>query len=60
MTITTLITVNAVLAAIITYGVVFLHAHSVQHDRRHAQGHLLSRRSLQAVEPARERDRIAA
>lgn len=57
MTLTTLITVNAVLAAIIVYGIVFLHAHSVRHDRRHAKGHL---RSLRAVEPARERDRIAA
>ncbi len=57
MTLTTLMTVNAVLAAIIVYGVVFLHAHGVRHDRRHTKGHL---RSLRAVEPARERDRIAA
>ncbi len=58
MTLTTLITANAVLAAIILYAVVFLHAHGVRHDRRHSQGHL--RRPLRTVEPVRERDRIAA
>jgi hypothetical protein len=57
MTITTLITVNAVLAAVVLYGIAFLLAHSVRHDRRHSLGHL---RSLRAAEPARERDRIAA
>jgi nitrogen fixation-related uncharacterized protein len=58
MTLTTLITVNAVLAAIILYAIVWLHAHGVRHDHRHAESHLGS--SLQAAEPARERDRIAA
>ena len=57
MTLTTLITVNAVLAAIVAYGIVLLHAHSVRHDRRHALGH---QRSLQAVPAERDRDRIAA
>ena len=57
MTVTTLITVNAVLAAIVVYAVVLLHAHSVRHDRRHALKH---QRSLQALEPERSRDRIAA
>ena len=57
MTLTTLITVNAVLAAIVLYGIAFLLAHSVRHDPRHALGHV---RSLRAVEPVRERDRIAA
>ena len=57
MTLTTLITVNAVLAAIVLYSSAFLLAHSVRHDRRHALGHL---RSLRAADPVRERDRIAA
>ena len=54
MTLTTLITVNAVLAAIVAYGIVWLHAHGVRHDRRHAAAHL---RSLRAVQPGRERER---
>ena len=58
MTLTTLITVNAVLAAIVVYGIVLLHAHSVRHDRRHAL-------EPPAVAPGRwsrraSRDRIAA
>jgi hypothetical protein len=57
MTVTTLITVNAVLAAIVVYAVVLLHAHGVRHDRRHALRH---RASLRALEPERSRDRIAA
>jgi len=57
MTLTTLITVNAVLAAIVLYAIVLLHAHSVRHDRRHTLGH---QRSLRALERERNRDRIAA
>jgi hypothetical protein len=59
MTITTLITVNAVLAAIIVYAIAWLHAHGVRHDRRHAESHL---GPLRAVEPVRmrEHDRVAA
>jgi hypothetical protein len=57
MTLTTLITVNAVLAALVCFTVVWLHAHGVRHDRGHAQSHL---RSLRAVEPVREHDQIAA
>ena len=57
MTLTTLITVNAVLAAIVVYGVVWLLAHSVGHDRRHTEHHLQSRTG---VEPVRDRDQIAA
>ena len=54
MTLTTLITVNAVLAAIVAYGIVFLLSHGIRHDRRHNRSHL---RPVRAVEPARERDR---
>ena len=54
MTLTTLIALNAVLAAIIVYAVVYLHSHSVRHDRRHALSHL---RSLRAVEQDRDRNR---
>ncbi len=57
MTLTTLITLNAVLAAIVFYGIVLLHAHSIRNDRRHALSH---QRSLTALEPERSRDRIAA
>jgi hypothetical protein len=57
MTVTTLITVNAVLAAIVVYAVVLLHAHSVRHDRRHALRH---QRSLLQLAQERSRDRIAA
>jgi hypothetical protein len=57
MTLTTLITVNAVLAALVSFTIVWLHAHGVRHDRGHAQSHL---RSLRAVEPVREHDQIAA
>jgi hypothetical protein len=57
MTVTTLITVNAVLAAIVVYAVVLLHAHSVRHDRRHALRH---QRSLLQSAQERSRDRIAA
>ena len=57
MTLTTLITVNAVLAAIIIYGIVFLHAHGVRHDRRHAEHHV---GPLREAEPVRERERLAA
>jgi hypothetical protein len=57
MTLTTLITVNAVLAAIVLYGIALLLAHGVRHDRWHSLGHT---RSLRVAAPARERDRIAA
>jgi hypothetical protein len=57
MTLTTLITVNAVLAAIVVYGIVWLLAHSVSRDRRHAESHLWSRK---AAEHVRERNQIAA
>ena len=57
MTLTTLITVNAVLAAIVVYGIVWLLAHSVSRDRRHAESHLRSRK---AVEHVRGRSQIAA
>ena len=57
MTLTTLITVNAVLAALVLFTIVWLHAHGVRHDLRHAQSHL---RSLRAVEPVRDYDQIAA
>ena len=57
MTLTTLITVNAALAAIVAYAVVLFHAHAVRHDRRHSRRHL---GSLRAVETARDRDKIAA
>lgn len=54
MTLTTLIALNAVFAAIVIYPVAFLHAHSVRQDRRHALSHL---RSLRAVELDRDRNR---
>lgn len=57
MTLTTLITVNAVLAALVFYAIVLLHAHGVRHDRRHALGH---QRALRSLEAERSRDRIAA
>ncbi len=56
MTLITLIIVNAVLAAAACYGIVFLHAHGIRHDRRHAQAH---QRSRQAFEPE-WRDQLAA
>jgi hypothetical protein len=55
MALTTVITVNALLAALVVFTIVWLHAHGIRHDRRHAQGHL---RLQQAVEPAREQDRM--
>jgi hypothetical protein len=57
MTLTTLITVNAVLGAITTYGIVWLLATGIGHDRRQAEHHL---RSLTSVEPVRDRDQVAA
>ena len=51
MTLTTLITVNAVLGALVVYGIVLLHAHGIRHGREEAQVHAL---------PEREQDRIAA
>ena len=57
MTLTTLITVNAVLSAIVVYGVVRLLAHSVGHDRRNTEHDL---RSLTTVESLGSGDQIAA
>jgi 4-hydroxy-3-methylbut-2-enyl diphosphate reductase IspH len=57
MSLTTLIIVNAVLAAIVIWGIVVLHAHGVRHDRRHAERHL-GAKTMDAAVP--ERERIAA
>jgi len=57
MTLTTLITVNAALGAIISYGILWLLARGIGHDRPHAEHHL---RSLTAAEPVRDRDQVAA
>jgi hypothetical protein len=51
MTLTTLITLNAVLGAIVVYGIVLLHAHGIRRGREEAQVRAL---------PERDRDRIAA
>jgi hypothetical protein len=57
MSLTTLIIVNAVLAALVIWGIVVAHAHSVRHDRRHAEQHL---GATTAATAAPERERIAA
>jgi hypothetical protein len=51
MTLTTLITVNAVLGAIVVYGIVLLHAHGIRRGREEAQVRAL---------PERDQQRIAA
>lgn len=55
MTLTSLILVNAVLAAVVLYSISFLLSHSVRHDRRHYLSHI---RSLRPA--GRERARLAA
>jgi len=57
MTILTLITVNAVLAALAVYGIVFLLHHGIRSDVRAVEQHLKS--ALHRL-PERERDRLAA
>jgi hypothetical protein len=57
MSLTTLIIVNAVLAAIVIWGIIVLHAHGVRHDQRHAEGHVGAQTAAAA---APERERIAA
>jgi hypothetical protein len=51
MSLTTLITVNAVLGALVVYGIVLLHAHGIRHGRVEAQ--------VQAL-PERDDERLAA
>jgi hypothetical protein len=53
MTLTTLITVNAILGAAVVYGLVLLLAHGIRTDRAAAPARV---RAL----PRRDRDRIAA
>ena len=53
MTLTTLITVNAVLGAVVVYGLVLLHAHGIRQGRVEAEAHV---RRL----PERDEDRLAA
>ena len=57
MTLLTLITVNAILAAAVVYGIVFLLGHGIRSDVKGVEQHLKA-----AVHrlPHRERDRIAA
>ncbi len=57
MTLTTLITVNAILAAAIVYGIVFLLHHGIRSDVRAVEQHLKS--TLHHL-PQRDRDRLAA
>jgi hypothetical protein len=56
MTLQTLITVNAILGAVVVYGIVQLLAHGIHSDLRARLG------DLNALRPraARERDRLAA
>jgi hypothetical protein len=53
MTLMTLITVNAVLGAVVVYGLVLLHAHGIRQGRVEAEAHV---RRL----PERDEDRLAA
>jgi hypothetical protein len=57
MTLTTLITVNVVLAAAVVYGIVFLLTHGIRSDVRGVERQVKS--SLHRL-PERERDRLAA
>lgn len=57
MTVTTLITVNAILAALVVYGIVFLLTHGIRSDVRVVEQHLKA--SLHRL-PERRRDRLAA
>lgn len=54
MTLTSLITLNAILMAVVVYGVVFLLAHGIRSDRSAVEA--VKVRQL----PRRESDRIAA
>jgi hypothetical protein len=53
MSLTTLITVNAVLGAIVVYGLVLLHAHGIRQGRMDAEAH------VPAI-PESDEDRLAA
>jgi hypothetical protein len=57
MTLLTLITVNAILAAAVVYGIVLLLGHGIRSDVKAAEKHLKA-----AVHhlPQRDRDRLAA
>ena len=57
MTLTTLITVNAVLAAALVYGIVFLLTHGIRSDVRGVEQQLKS--TLHRL-PERTQDRLAA
>lgn len=57
MTLLTLITVNAALAAAVVYGIVFLLRHGIRSDVRGIEQHL--RASLHRL-PERRHDRLAA
>jgi hypothetical protein len=57
MTLLTLITVNAVLAAAVVYGIVLLLQHGIRSDVRAAEQHLKA--TLHRL-PERDRDRLAA
>ena len=56
MTLTTLIITNAVLAALLLYGLVHLLTHGVLADRRHTEARVAEITAL----PVRDRGRIAA
>jgi hypothetical protein len=53
MTLTTLITVNAILGAAVVYGLALLLTHGIRTDRRQALAHV-------RVLPRNEQDRLAA
>lgn len=57
MTLTTLITVNAILAAAVVYGIVYLLHHGIRSDVRGIEQHLKS--SVHHL-PKRDRQKIAA
>ena len=57
MTVTTLITVNAILAALVVYGIVFLLGHGIRTDVRGVEEQLKA--TLHRL-PERRRDRLAA
>ncbi|MGZ4289368.1 MAG: hypothetical protein ACXVQQ_03505 [Gaiellaceae bacterium] len=56
MTLTTLITLDIVLAAVVVYALVHFLTHGIRHDRRTHQQHTARVTSL----PEASRDRIAA
>lgn len=57
MTVTTLITVNAILAALVVYGIVFMFGHSIRAEVRTVEKQLKA--TLHRL-PERKRDRLAA